>query len=286
MIKFAYTTIDVPGAIKTHARGINDAGQIVGDFDFGDSIGSHGFLKAGDNFTTIDPPQSSFPHTHLSAINNLGQILGTFTDTNGHHAFLLDGGSFRLLDGASDDPFSPLGINDTGGIVGNFLQERRGFLMDGTAFTTIDVSGALETGAFGINNAGQIVGDFTAADHSAHGFLKDEDLFTSIDVPGAYGTGANGINNAGQIVGGFASPSGRGFLRTRVIFSTIEVPGSISSNALGINNVGQIVGEYATTVDCTHGFVASFYIPWWWKLLEYILSLWSRLRLPRTAMTL
>ena len=37
-----YTTIDVPGSIWTYARGINDAGQIVGSYF--DARGTHGFL--------------------------------------------------------------------------------------------------------------------------------------------------------------------------------------------------------------------------------------------------
>ena len=37
-----FTTIDVPGASSSFAFGINDAGQIVGDFFSG--IGFHGFL--------------------------------------------------------------------------------------------------------------------------------------------------------------------------------------------------------------------------------------------------
>jgi probable HAF family extracellular repeat protein len=39
---FSFTQIDVPGATITLARGINDAGQIVGSFS--DSTGTHGFL--------------------------------------------------------------------------------------------------------------------------------------------------------------------------------------------------------------------------------------------------
>jgi probable HAF family extracellular repeat protein len=37
-----FVVIDVPGAVGTHAQGINDRGQIVGRFF--DSAGEHGFL--------------------------------------------------------------------------------------------------------------------------------------------------------------------------------------------------------------------------------------------------
>jgi hypothetical protein len=39
---FNFTQIDVPGATSTFVSGINDVGQIVGDFF--DSTGTHGFL--------------------------------------------------------------------------------------------------------------------------------------------------------------------------------------------------------------------------------------------------
>ncbi len=52
--KFSFTQIDVPGASRTVARGINDAGQIVGPFD--NSTGCHGFLYSGGSFTQIDMP--------------------------------------------------------------------------------------------------------------------------------------------------------------------------------------------------------------------------------------
>ena len=49
---YTFTSIDPPGSTLTDARGINDAGQIVGDFD----AGGHGagFLFDGTSFTTID----------------------------------------------------------------------------------------------------------------------------------------------------------------------------------------------------------------------------------------
>ena len=51
-----FTTIDVPGATRTDALGINAAGQIVGLF-FGDATGVHGFLTSdGVTFTILDVP--------------------------------------------------------------------------------------------------------------------------------------------------------------------------------------------------------------------------------------
>src|SRR5215510_9927254 len=46
---YTFTTIDFPGSSGTIAKGINDAGQIVGSFN-GDA---HGFLASGGSFTQI-----------------------------------------------------------------------------------------------------------------------------------------------------------------------------------------------------------------------------------------
>src|SRR5438046_2675781 len=73
-------------------------------------------------FTQIDIPGAAF--TSAFGINDAGQIVGSFLDATGEHAFL-----------------------DT---AGTFLQ--------------INFPGVLfSTGAFGINDAGQIVGRFSAS---------------------------------------------------------------------------------------------------------------------------
>ncbi len=67
-----YTTIDVPGALFTQPRSINDFGVVVGDYV--DSAGSHGFIYDHGSFTTIDAPGGA--NTNLQSINDFGQIVG------------------------------------------------------------------------------------------------------------------------------------------------------------------------------------------------------------------
>jgi probable HAF family extracellular repeat protein len=68
----------VPGAIGglvgTQAYGINDEGQIVGNFS--NSTGEHGFLDVGGSFTQIDVPGAT--STDVFGINDAGQIVGRF----------------------------------------------------------------------------------------------------------------------------------------------------------------------------------------------------------------
>jgi uncharacterized membrane protein len=113
--QYDYTTIDVPGGIGTWTRGINDAGQIVGQY--GDAGGSaHGFLLDVDgSYTTLDVPGAM--DTKAWGINDAGQIVGE----NGVAGFLLDvDGSYSRLDVPGARSTTAWGINNAGLIVGSY----------------------------------------------------------------------------------------------------------------------------------------------------------------------
>ncbi|TMJ80734.1 MAG: hypothetical protein E6G76_26320 [Alphaproteobacteria bacterium] len=172
-----FTTIDDPLATTTTiASGINDAGQIVGQFRDA-SNRAHGFLLSGGSFITIDDPAATGPGsgTFVQGINDARQIVGSYIDARGSHGFLLSGGTFTTLnDPLATDGTQALGINDSGQIVGEYddATGHHGFLhnlKDGT-FTTLDVPGAFAgtTFALGINDAGQIVGEYDDASGDGH----------------------------------------------------------------------------------------------------------------------
>ena len=62
-------------------------------------------------FTTIDVPGAAW--TYAIGINAHGQIVGAFTDfpNSGYHGFLLDGGTFTVI-----DPPGATGGTEAGGI--------------------------------------------------------------------------------------------------------------------------------------------------------------------------
>ena len=123
-----FTLINYPGAQTTEVLGLNDAQQIVGSYG-GIGQGTHGFLKSGDTYTTIDFPGPA-RGTVLAAINNHGEILGYYIDAAFlNHAFLYHNGVFRLL------PFPNLtsayftGFNDADQFVGwTIRRNEAGFL--------------------------------------------------------------------------------------------------------------------------------------------------------------
>jgi hypothetical protein len=76
MTVYTFSTFDDPLGITTRAFGINDMGQIVGDYQ---NASAHGFLLSGGVYTPLDDP-SATPDTPTGTlargINDFGQIVG------------------------------------------------------------------------------------------------------------------------------------------------------------------------------------------------------------------
>lgn len=111
-------------AFYTNAFGINDLGEIVGDFgNLNTKIGA-GFLYVDGRYTTISDPLGT-AYSAAFGINNLGEIVGQYAT-----------GSNTTLTGIY------------------------GFLYKAGTYTTISVPGSLYTFAQGINDFGQVVGSY------------------------------------------------------------------------------------------------------------------------------
>jgi uncharacterized RDD family membrane protein YckC len=260
----SFTTIDVPDATGTTALGINQTGQIVGEF--ADSSGNiHGYLRGSTGgFTTLDAPGAT--KTQAWGINDAGWIVGFFVDAGGkeHGFFRAPTGVFTTLDVPGAIQIGVYGINAAAQIVGVFNdgKDLHGFFRTAAgALTTIDPPSGSNTSAEGINGAGQIVGSFTAGG-KVHGFLRGADgAFTIIDAPGAVTTTAQSINGAGRVVGFFFHDAGgqaHGYLRTPAgAFSMLDLPGAAATNPEGINDAGQITGIFVDATGKRHGFVTA-----------------------------
>ena len=213
MTTYIYTIIAPPGSLSSSAEGINDLGQVVGEFT--DSSGEHGFLYSNGIYTIVVPPGST--GAHLSDINNSGQITGWY------------GGS---------------GFLDTGGV-----------------FTTINPPGSFNTHPLSVNDSGQVVGYYFDS-IGEHGFLYSAGTYTTLDLPtgNGYFTVAYDINNSGQIVGyGFGSDAQHGFLYSEGVYTMIDPPvsGSTGTYAIAINASAQIVGFYGDSSNHNHSFLYS-----------------------------
>jgi uncharacterized membrane protein len=115
------TTFDVPGATNTLPTGINDRGEMVGEYLT--NTGPHGFLRQPDgSITTFDvsgtgvtPANQTMPN----GINFSGQITGCYVANGFTHGFVRDvDGAFKQLDAPGAESTCPAAINALGKIVG------------------------------------------------------------------------------------------------------------------------------------------------------------------------
>jgi probable HAF family extracellular repeat protein len=119
---FINTMINVPGddaVLGTVAFGINDLGQIVGDYVDGTPPHKrHGFLLSQGTYTTLDPPGSSL--TVAEGTNNGGVIVGVYFDGNNQHGFVLTNGVYTKVDVPGSTATAINSINGQGEIVGSY----------------------------------------------------------------------------------------------------------------------------------------------------------------------
>ena len=257
---YAFSSIDIPGATSTIARGINGVGRIVGSFV--DNNGTHGFLYNNGTLSTIDFPGSTW--TIATGINNVGQIVGGYGTgaETGNHGFLYSGGGFSSFDYPGSLDTIGYGINNNGQIVGAFLGSdtyRHGFRLSGGNFVIVEVPESRAGAAEGINDSGQIVG-LSGYGASAVGFFFNGSTFSKIQITSGAFANVTGLNNVGDIAiqdGGPQAPF-RGVLRNGTTVSPVDLPGSpYSWNVQGINDLGQIVGVFEDRDGHTHGYLAT-----------------------------
>ncbi len=247
---YTFTKIQVPGAMKTEASGINNAGQVVGTYwSFDGTV--HGYLFDGSTHATIDFPGA--PYTFVFGINAAGQIVGSaaFTSLGPWFALVADHGTFTAYNFPNQQT-DGRAINAAGQIVGVWdagVPPDHGYLKSGDTYTGIDVPGAQQTYALGINNAGKISGTYVAANGLLHGFAQVGGQLVNIDFFGAAQTFVGGINNLDAMVGWSQTGAGtHGFLLTGNRFRAFDVdfPGVSATNPRALNDAGQVVGTYST----------------------------------------
>ncbi|HEY7242627.1 MAG TPA: Ig-like domain-containing protein [Xanthobacteraceae bacterium] len=223
-------------------------------------------------------------------INDSGQIVGNYVDSNGVlHGFLYSNGTYTSITDPSartTPGFQTFGtyahsINDSGQIVGYYVDattnEVRGFLYSGGTngtYTTLEdpLADGGNTVPRGINDLGQIVGYYYSGG-GWKGFLYSggtngtyTDLPDDPSASGGPGVAPLAINDSGQIVGYYNDSNGnsQAFLYSNGIYTTLVPPGASGTDvdgdgivASGINDTGQVVGWYFDNSGIEHGFLYS-----------------------------
>ena len=115
---YSYTTLNDPlGTYGTVSFGINDLGEIVGNYVDSNGV-LHGFLYSNGSYTSVtDPSARTTPGfqtfgTYAHSINDSGQIVGYYVDatTNSVRGFLYSGGTngtYTTLDDPLADGATP-----------------------------------------------------------------------------------------------------------------------------------------------------------------------------------
>ena len=310
-----YTDLGTLGGANSNARGINDAGQIVGGSD--NASGQfHAYVYAGGSMSDLGTLGGD--RSEAFAINNHGTIVGDAQNgdpaTEGFgQAFGYAGGAMKALGtlpgGLGSNAYA---VNNNGTIGGSsfegpFTAPEYPFhavtFSDGTAHS-IGASDLGDSRIYGMNDGDLAVGGIPMAAniHEFHAFLYDHGTITDLGVLDAFQDDsiAWDINNLRQIVGTSAvsiDPEHygyHGFLWTGaglVDLNTLVDPSSgwVITSANAINDAQQIAATACyggVTGDCRAvrlDLISAVPEPDGWAMLALGLGLAGALRRPRPA---
>jgi probable HAF family extracellular repeat protein len=268
---YVYRNVDFTGATTTIVLGVNDLGQYVGLF-VDAAHTPHAMWFDGRMLASLDPGGvvGTSPRSRAYAINNLGDVVGSYSDVAGNlHGFARRGHAVTTIDAPDGSPTEAYGINDLGDIIGVTYDadgNTHGFSLRRGVFRSIDLDGSSSTVPLSINDRGEVVGeDIEVAGTIGHGYRQTRSgAVTTYDAPeaSADSTYFVSINNRDEILGAYFDDAFEAFnfvLRGDVA-TPFDLPGSFgatSVTAQTINDLGEIVGYYSDAAGATHGFLAT-----------------------------
>ncbi|PSH03240.1 MAG: hypothetical protein CXZ00_13395 [Acidobacteria bacterium] len=173
----AYGAYVAPGPKNTWFFGINNKGEIVGDYQDwhcdGKLCNRRGFLLSKGAVTTLQFPGAF--STTIVGVNNLTVVVGNYepnTAQGGVRSFTWSKGVFKEFTQVSGATLA--GINDFGDMIGT--TGSGAFLYSGSgAFYSIAYPGATSTSVSGLtnrskNNTVSVVGNYWDSNNVGHGF--------------------------------------------------------------------------------------------------------------------
>lgn len=293
--QFSYAPINVPGAVATEARGVNNNGEIVGfykttactDSDIKvPNCTTKGFKYVNGTFVKLMVPNSV--STAILGVNDLGDLVGFYKKSDGSvHGFIwFHTNTVKTIDfpnPPSGTKTIPFGINKAGTVVGglwsvssNGTFPAGGWVWSAGTFSNMNPaqSNAVAPCCWsvnGITNTGMIAGQVFQSDFNMAWFKQatDEDFF--MNVP-AGNTGADtfatGLNARADIIG-YSSGGSLGWFAVQIEqnegaesseaaphFVTVKFPNSGFTIPFGVNYARAVVGVYTDSSGKQHGFMA------------------------------
>lgn len=215
-----FTRVDIPGATNTRILGVNDGGDVAGDYTTSDGH-IHGFLLHHTGaLQKINQPGTSF--TSASGVNNSLTVVGTGTT-----GFTWKNGVFTKVDitnhtvGGESETIN--GISNLGVIVGSLFRQdfQNAWQKAGSDLDVYQRINGLDTLLNGVNGRDDVVGTATGANNGFVSFHveSNESGETSerlrpvpIHFPNSSDTTPHSINYAQAIVGTYMTQFPHGFL--------------------------------------------------------------------------
>jgi hypothetical protein len=273
-MSITFITLDDTKVSGTILSAINKKGHIVGTgyLSGGGSEGiSYKPAYPSGHFKAFSDPSQDTNTTVANGIDNLGDIVGSYTAGGPSLGFLDVGGSFSTISvpgstSTTANGVAAVGLSDTVDVVGTFTVitgAYHAYLYDSgnDSYTTIDApNGTNRTMASGINHKGQIIGRYVDTSGVGHGFIDTNGSIVTLDDPGAgdFDTRPLGINDHGAVVGSYLDGGAHihGFLYVAGVFTTLDDPNGVNGTiASGINDNGDVVGSYTDSSSTVHGFL-------------------------------
>ena len=288
---FTYAPINIPGAVATEARGINNSGEVVGfyyttkscieptgEVQFPNCL-VHGFKMVNGNIIKLMVPNSM--STAILGLNDYGDLVGyTRLNDGSAHAFLwLHTNVIKLINAPfagsnSDEHTVAFGVNKALTVVGGLWfystpQGSAGWVWKNGTISTMNpgdtVSGTCCWSVNGISNNGFLSGtnfyhDFVSAWFKS---ATDEDFY-----PVTKDTNGTAVNSNADTIGYFSSGKGW-FAKTieanegtndatehKPAFISVAYPNSKTTYPMGLNDKRWIAGVYTDSSGVMHGFIA------------------------------
>ena len=247
---YTITDLGTLGGDWTRARGINEAGDIVGTSALS-TAGSRAFRWKGGLMTNIGSIGGL--SSEGLGISDDGWVVGSAQRSDSWpEAFWWAGTDphpIGTLGGLWSEAYA---INDAHQIVGRSLDptgQVEAFLWEGGTMQPLGSLGPNTfSDAYGINNAGVVVGESGTADGPVHAFSYFDGVMADLGTPSPNfaGSFARDINDAGTIVGGVwveGSPyTVHPFIRTAD--GSWDVVTEVIGYAEAVNENGAIVGSH------------------------------------------
>jgi len=266
---------------------LSNAGQVVGDADISTGqrhAASYASGEVADLGTLGDSSSSAV------ALNDAGQIAGTYQDARGTHAFLYSSCVMTdLMPGHVSTLVGKRVINGAGQVAGSYQADTgtRGFLFQNGALTDLGTLGGDYTDALAISGSGLITGISAGTDGTRHAFVYSFGTMTDVGTLGGTASIGYAINDAGTVVGEAQRATGElqafAYVNGAIVdlgaLLTPLASGITDSVAYDVNRFGEIVGRYSisdpadTTLPVKHrAFIATPISALFDRLLEAVVG--------------